>query len=233
MGSGHGKAKVKLLMMFLAMACSSITMASEDPLEKVNRKVHGFNDFLDSKLIRPAAKGYKKVLPTPVRYSVGNFFGNLADVGDMINNGLQGKPKPAFSDLGRLLINTTVGIGGLFDPATRIGLVDHDEDFSQTLAVWGVPRGAYVVLPGLGPSDVRGIFGRIGTSRMDPLRYYYPVSHRNSLFALRLVDIRANLLAADSAVFGDKYIFYREAYLQRRAFLENDGQVDDPFDDDF
>ncbi len=221
------------LVMSLALATSSMTMAKDDRFEGVNRKVHGFNEFLDTKLLRPTAKAYKKVLPTPVRYSAGNFFGNLADVGDMINNGLQGKPKPAFSDLGRVLINTTIGVGGLFDPATRIGLVDHDEDLSQTLAVWGVPRGPYVVIPGLGPSDIRDVFGRVGTSRMDPLRYYYPVTHKNSLYFVQLLDGRANLLAADALVFGDSYIFYREAYLQRREFLEKDGEVDDPFDDDF
>jgi phospholipid-binding lipoprotein MlaA len=233
MGISNGKAQMRLLTMLLALVCSGVAMANEDPFERVNRKVHGFNDFLDTKLLRPAAKGYKKVLPTPVRYSVGNFFGNLADVGDMINNGLQGKPKKSLSDLGRVLVNTSIGIGGLFDPASRMGLVDHDEDFSQTLAVWGVPRGPYIVIPALGPSDVRDIFGRVGNTRMDPLRYYYPVAHRNSLYALRLLDMRANLLAADGAVFGDKYIFYRDAYQQRREFLEKDGQVEDAFGDDF
>ncbi len=221
------------LVTSLALATSNMTMANDDRFEGVNRKIHGFNNFLDTKLLRPTAKAYKKVLPTPVRYSVSNFFGNLADVGDMINNGLQGKPKSAFSDLGRVLINTTIGIGGLFDPATRIGLVDHDEDFSQTLAVWGVPRGPYLVIPGMGPSDVRDIFGGFGTSRMGPLGYYYPAAHRNSLYFVQLLDGRASFLGADAAVFGDSYIFYREAYLQRSEFLEKDGEVDDLFDDDF
>jgi phospholipid-binding lipoprotein MlaA len=233
MGISNGKAQMRLLMMLLALVCSGLAIANEDPFEKFNRKAQGFNDFADARLVRPVAKAYKKVLPTPVRYSVGNFFGNLADVGDSINNALQGKPKESLSDLGRVLINSSIGIGGLFDPARRMGLVDHDEDFSQTLAVWGVPRGPYIVMPVLGPSSVRDIFGRVGNSRVEPLRYYYPVAHRNRLLALRLLDIRANLLTADSAVFGDKYIFYRDAYLQRREFLEKDGQVDDPFGDDF
>jgi len=224
---------MRLLTMFLALICSGVTMASEDRFETINRKVHSFNDFMDTKLMRPAAKAYKKVLPAPVRYSVRNFVGNLSDVGDIINNALQGKPKQALSDLGRVLVNSSIGISGLFDPASRMGLVDHDEDFSQTLAVWRVPRGPFIVIPGLGPSDARDIFGRLGSKRVDPLRYYYPVLHRNSLTAVRLLGIRAELLAVDGVVFGDRYIFYRDAYLQHREFLEKDGQVDDPFGDEF
>jgi phospholipid-binding lipoprotein MlaA len=219
--------------MFLALVCSGVTMASEDRFETINRKVHGFNDFMDTKLMRPAAKAYKKVLPAPVRYSVRNFVGNLSDVGDIINNALQGKPKQALSDFGRVLVNSSIGIGGLFDPASRMGLVDHDEDFSQTLAVWGVPRGPFIVIPGLGPSDARGIFGRASNEGVDPLPYYHPVPHRNSLATVRLLSIRAKLLAVDGVVFGDKYIFYRDAYLQHREFLEKDGQVDDPFGEEF
>ena len=224
---------MRLLTVFLALICSGVTMASEDRFETINRKVHGFNDFMDTKLMRPAAKAYKKVLPAPVRYSVRNFVGNLSDVGDIINNALQGKPKQALSDFGRVLVNSSIGIGGLFDPASRMGLVDHDEDFSQTLAVWGVPRGPFIVIPGLGPSDARGIFGRASNEGVDPLPYYHPVPHRNSLATVRLLSIRAKLLAVDGVVFGDKYIFYRDAYLQHREFLEKDGQVDDPFGEEF
>jgi len=224
---------MRLLTVFLALVCSGVTMASEDRFETINRKVHGFNDFMDTQLMRPAAKAYKKVLPAPVRYSVRNFVGNLSDVGDIINNALQGKPKQALSDFGRVLVNSSIGIGGLFDPASRMEFVDHDEDFSQTLAVWGVPRGPFIVIPGLGPSDARGILGRVSNEGVDPLPYYHPVPHRNSLATVRLLSIRAKLLAIDGAVFGDRYIFYRDAYLQHRKFLETDGQVDDPFVDEF
>ena len=233
MGVSDGETQMRLLIMFLALVCSGVTMASEDRFETINRKVHGFNDFMDTKLMRPAAKAYKKVLPAPVRYSVRNFVGNLSDVGDIINNALQGKPKQALSDFGRVLVNSSIGIGGLFDPASRMGLVDHDEDFSQTLAVWGVPRGPFIVIPGLGPSYARGIFGRANNGRADPLPYYHPVPHRNSLATVRLLSIRAKLLAVDGVVFGDKYIFYRDAYLQHREFLEKDGQLDDPFGEEF
>ena len=224
---------MRLLTVFLALVCSGVTMASEDRFETINRKVHGFNDFMDTKLMRPAAKAYKKLLPAPVRYSVRNVVGNLSDVGDIINNALQGKPKQAVSDFGRVLVNSSIGIGGLFDPASQMGLVDHDEDFSQTLAVWGLPRGPFIVIPGLGPSDARGIFGRASNEGVDPLPYYHPVPHRNSLATVRLLSIRAKLLAVDGVVFGDKYIFYRDAYLQHRKFLETDGQADDPFGDEF
>jgi phospholipid-binding lipoprotein MlaA len=233
MGVSDGETQMRLLTVFLALVCSGVTMASEDRFETINRKVHGFNDFMDTKLMRPAAKAYKKVLPAPVRYSVRNFVGNLSDVGDIINNALQGKPKQALSDFGRVLVNSSIGIGGLFDPASRMGLVDHDEDFSQTLAVWGVPRGPFIVIPGLGPSDARGIFGRASNEGVDPLPYYHPVPHRNSLATVRLLSIRAKLLAVDGVVFGDKYIFYRDAYLQHREFLEKDGQLDDPFGEEF
>ena len=233
MGVSDGETQMRLLTVFLALVCSGVTMASEDRFETINRKVHGFNDFMDTKLMRPAAKAYKKLLPAPVRYSVRNFVGNLSDVGDIINNALQGKPKQAVSDFGRVLVNSSIGIGGLFDPASQMGLVDHDEDFSQTLAVWGLPRGPFIVIPGLGPSDARGIFGRASNERADPLPYYHPVQHRNSFATVRLLSIRAKLLAVDGVVFGDKYIFYRDAYLQHRKFLETDGQADDPFGDEF
>lgn len=208
-------------------------LANEDPYEKINRKIHNFNDFTDQKLMRPVAVGYDKVMPDPGKRLVTNFFGNLIEVGNGLQNLLQGKPRRAANDAARVLVNTTIGIGGLFDPATGMGLSRSDEDLGQTLAVWGVPRGPYVVLPFLGPTTLRDVFTRWGDSRLDPLRYFYPVSHRNTLFGISLIHTRAQFLAADSVVFGDRYIFYRDAYLQRREFLEKDGQIEDPFDDEF
>ncbi len=224
---------VVLTLCFFAFSCSAVWAEDQDPFEGLNRKIHGVNNFADQKLIRPIARGYVKVVPEPVRFSIGNFFGNLADVRNSVNNLLQGKPKAALNDLGRILVNSTVGVGGLFDPASRMGLVNHNEDFSQTLGTWGVPRGPYLVIPLLGPSSIRDLFGRLVDFRIDPVRYYYPVSHRNMIIALRLVDQRAGLLIADKVVFGDRYIFYREAYLQRRNYLEKDGELEDLFDDEF
>ena len=223
----------RLIVLLCTCMLPWAALADVDPLESVNRKIHSFNEVLDKNVLRPVARGYDRVLPGPAKRGVNNFFGNLGDVGDLFNNLLQGKLVSGFSDLGRIVINSSIGLGGLFDPASRMGLVDHAEDFGQTMGVWGVPRGAYVVIPMLGPSTVRDLFGRSADTRLDPLRYYYPVSHRNSLYAVDLVNTRANLLSAESVVFGDKYLFYRDAYLQRREFLEKDGKVEDPFDDDF
>ncbi len=224
---------MKLVLAVFLLIVSLGAHANEDPYEPANRKIHNFNDFADRKIIRPIAVGYDRVLPDRLKFIISNFYGNLIDFGDGLNNLLQGKPKAAANDAARVLVNTTIGIGGLFNPASRMGLVDHSEDFGQTLAVWGVPRGPYIVIPFLGPSSVRDVFSRAADTRLDPLRYYYPVSHRNSIYAFGVLGTRAQLLAADSVVFGDRYIFYRDAYLQRREFLEKDGVVDDPFDDDF
>ena len=223
-----------VIALCFATFCSTTALADgQDPLEGPNRTIHSVNYFADKKLIMPIARTYVKVIPEPARFSIGNFFGNLADLRDGVNNLLQGKPKAALNELGRILVNSTIGVGGLFDPASRMGLVDHYEDFSQTLGTWGVPRGPYLVIPLLGPSSVRDLVGRLVDFRIDPVRYYYPVSHRNMPIALRLVDQRAGLLIADKVVFGDRYIFYRDAYLQRRNYLENDGEIDDLFDDEF
>ena len=225
---------IRVLCLLIAVQLFSVSsFANEDPYEGVNRKIHNFNDFADAKLIRPVAVGYNKVMPNPAKRLVSNFFGNLVEVGNGLNNLLQGKPKQAGNDASRVLINTTIGIGGLFDPATRMGLRASDEDFGQTLAVWGVPRGPYIVLPFLGPTTVRDVFSRAVDSTLDPLRYYYPVSHRNSLFGFSVLHTRSQLLAADAVVFGDRYIFFRDAYLQRREFQEKDGEIEDPFDDEF
>ncbi|MBO6566270.1 MAG: VacJ family lipoprotein [Pseudomonadales bacterium] len=225
---------IRGLCLLIAFQLFSVScFANEDPYEGVNRKIQNFNDFADAKLIRPIAVGYDKVMPNPGKRLVSNFFGNLVEVGNGLNNLLQGKPKQAGNDVSRVLINTTIGIGGLFDPATRMGLRASDEDFGQTLAVWGVPRGPYIVLPFLGPTTVRDVFSRSVDSRLDPLRYYYPVNHRNSLFGFSVLHTRSQLLAADSVVFGDRYIFFRDAYLQRREFQEKDGEIEDPFDDEF
>ena len=148
-----------------------------------------------------------------------------------MNNLLQGKPVRAVSDLGRIVINTSLGLGGLFDPASGLGLKKHNESFGQTLSVWGVPQGPYLVLPFLGPSTVTDMLARPFDSALDPVRRLYPVDHRNRLLGIKRIDQRADLLAAESVVFGDRYIFLRDAYLQRRNFNVKDGEVEDEFDD--
>lgn len=197
----------------------------------MNQKVQAFNDSADRYVLKPIAKGYDTVVPQFARTSVGNFFSNLDDVTNGVNNGLQGKPLRAVSDLGRIVVNTTLGLGGLFDPASGLGLVKHNESFGQTLSVWGVPKGPYLVLPFLGPSTLTDAVARPFDSRLDPVRYLYPVDHRNRTYGARLIDQRASLLNLESTVFGDRYIFFRDAYLQRRNYLVNDGKVEDDFDD--
>ena len=205
--------------------------ANLDPWKKINQVTHRFNDSADKYVLKPIAKGYVKIAPSPIRRGIKNFFGNLGDVNNGVNNLLQGKPSASASDFFRLVINTTLGIGGLFDPATGLGFAKHNESFAQTFAVWGVPKGPYVVVPLLGPSTLTDALLKPLNLRVDPVRYLYPVNHRNSLFAVRVVDERAGLLAAERVVFGDRYIFFREAYLQRRNYLVLDGEVEDEFND--
>lgn len=198
----------------------------KDPLEGFNRAMFAFNDGLDTVLIKPVAKGYDAVLPAPVRTGVTNFFGNIADLFIGINNLLQGKPDQAFSDFGRVIINSTIGILGLFDVATEAGLEKHEEDFGQTFGRWGVGDGAYVVIPFFGPRTVRDTVGLVLDVKTDPVANLGDVSTRNSLLALRLIDNRADLLPADKVIEQaalDKYSYVRDGYLQRRRNLIHDG----------
>lgn len=208
-------------------------IAGPDPWVQVNRVTHNINDFADRILVRPVAVAYRKVIPRFARRGVGNAFSNLEDVGNAVNNMLQGKVGSGVNDLLRVLINSTIGVGGLFDPASAMGLDQHEEDWGQTFARWGVPGGPYVVIPVLGPASVRDGVARILDSAFNPVRYLYPVSHRNLIYAMSALRDRTDLLRVDTVVFGDRYIFYRDAYLQRRDYLINDGEVADPFADDF
>lgn len=198
----------------------------KDPVEGFNRAMFAFNEGLDAAIIKPVAKGYDAALPTPVRTGVTNFFGNIADFFIGVNNLLQGKPDQAASDLGRVLVNSTIGILGLFDVATGAGLEKHDEDFGQTFGRWGVGDGAYVVLPFFGPRTVRDTAGLVLDSIADPVADIDHVPTRNTLLALRIVDTRADLLPADKVIEEaalDKYSYIRDGYLQRRRNLVHDG----------
>jgi phospholipid-binding lipoprotein MlaA len=198
-----------------------------DPLEGFNRAIFTFNDKADRWVLKPVAKGYQKVVPDFARQSVSNFFSNLHDPAVMLNNLCQGKVQNAISDLGRFLINSTFGIYGLFDVASVAGLEKHNEDFGQTLATWGVGEGSYLVLPILGPSNLRDGVGLI------PDWYAYPPTHmeeQSTASKLTLVEVinrRAQLLEAsdilDQAAGDDPYIFVREAYRQQRENLVYDG----------
>jgi phospholipid-binding lipoprotein MlaA len=215
---------------------------AHDPIEGFNRAMYTFNDKLDVYLLKPVAKGYRAVAPVPVRKSISNFFSNLHDPMVMLNNLLQGKPGQAASDLGRFLTNTTVGIIGLFDVATKIGLPKHNEDFGQTLAVWGVGDGPYLVLPFFGPSNLRDGPALIVDWETYLLNHMEEHSTSDKLFLVEVVDKRAQLLDAsdilEQAAGKDTYVFVREAYGQRRRSLIYDGnppqEAPDPslFEDD-
>lgn len=200
---------------------------NSDPLEGFNRAMFTFNDKLDDYFLKPVAKGYRAVMPSPLRSGVANFFYNLGEPGVMLNNLFQGKLSNALSDLGRFLTNSTIGIYGLFDVASHVGMQKHDEDFGQTLGVWGVGDGAYLVLPFFGPSSLRDGTGRIGDYYTYPPNYMEEKSTRDKLFLLRGIDTRSQLLDAsdilEQAAGDDVYLFVREAYLQRRRNQIYDG----------
>lgn len=216
------KLKALLILLLTALPLSVFAAQDEDPWEGFNRASLNFNFVADRYLLRPIAQTYQTVVPGFARKGANNFFANLGDVNNGVNNLLQGKPVSAVSDLGRIVVNTTLGLGGLFDPASGIGMKKHNESFGQTLSVWGVPQGPFVVLPLLGPSTAMDTAARPFDSALDPLRYLYPVDHRNRLLGLRLIDERTGLFTAAYNVSGDPYVFLRNAYLQRRAELVND-----------
>lgn len=213
-----------LRWLFCAMLCTlmlSCASSGADPFEGFNRKMASFNTGFDTVVLKPAAQAYSKVLPAPVQTSVSNAFANLADPWTAMNQLLQGRVKLAASDTGRFVVNSTVGIGGLFDVATPMGMPRHQEDIEQTLGVWGVPQGPYIVLPMLGPSSGRGLvsqyFGIFGQDIAQPLRYVSNVPVRNSLFFTQLVSMRSGLLAMPAIPPQmDRYTLMRDFYLRGR-----------------
>ena len=221
------------LMALLLTACASVPPGStadpRDPFERYNRAMFSFNKTVDDKVLKPVATGYVDVIPDLVRTAISNFFGNIGDVWTAVNNYLQGKPREGTNDLARVVLNSTFGIVGLIDVATPAGLVQHEEDFGQTLGVWGVKSGPYLVLPILGASTVRDGLARPVDLYADPITQIDSAGVENSLRALRLVDDRATLLYStrmmeDAAL--DPYLFVRDAYLQRRESRVRDDKQD-------
>jgi len=199
----------------------------KDPIEGFNRAMYGFNEAVDTVLIKPVAQGYDAVMPAPVRTGVTNFFDNIADFFIGVNNLLQGKPEQAVSDLGRVLVNSTVGLLGVIDWASDMGMEKHEEDFGQTFGRWGAGDGAYVVVPIFGPRTVRDTAGLVLDVVADPVNHVGHIPTRNTLLALRLIDSRADSLPADKVIEEaalDKYSYIRDGYLQRRNNLIHDGK---------
>ncbi|SEQ07409.1 phospholipid-binding lipoprotein MlaA [Amphritea atlantica] len=215
---------LSILFMFSVSAVADDRL-DVDPWEGFNRAMFSFNDTVDRYALKPAAQGYKAVTPDIIETGVSNFFGNLSDVGSTLNSALQLKGEDAGQSLARVVFNTTIGLGGIIDVATPMGLPEHNEDFGQTLGYWGVETGPYLVLPLLGPSNIRDGLGLIPDSMVDPVGEVDPIRTRNQLYGLRIIDTRANLLAAEELLTGDRYTAMRDAYLQRREFLVNDGKV--------
>lgn len=211
---------------------SKIERSPSDPWEPLNRTMYKTNGFLDRVTLKPIAKVYGKVVPKFIRRGIRNFSQNLLAPRNIVNNFLQGKAD-GFTQIGRFVINTTVGIGGLIDVATYIGIDVKNEDFGQTLAVWGIPDGPYVFIPILGPRTLRDAIVIPLDLAADPLLHYEDSSVRDKVYVVRAIDLRLKLLAAERQIesANDPYIRVREAYLQNRQFLIYDG--DPPEDEDF
>jgi len=201
-----------------------------DPWEKLNRSTYAFNDALDKGIGKPAAKAYVKVMPRFVRTGVSNFFNNLDNINTVVNDVLQGKVRQAGRDSTRFLLNTTFGIGGLFDPASRAGFEFNDEDFGQTFGKWGMQPGPYIVWPVLGPSTMRDSVGKLVDQFTYPVTYLEDDSTRYIIRGVSLLDMRASLLDLDAQIDRsyDRYAFVRNAWLQRREFQVTDGEIEDP-----
>jgi phospholipid-binding lipoprotein MlaA len=208
----------------------------KDPLEPMNRSVSRFNDVLDDNVLKPAATGYRDYTPQLVQTGIGNFFRNLADVFSTVNNGLQLKGRETAESLMRVVVNTTLGIYGIFDVATEIGLQRHPEDLGQTLGYWGVPDGPYVVLPVFGPSTLRDTSVLPLELSTDLVSKHDDIAESNVAMAARIVDKRASLLKTSDLLTGaaiDKYSFTRDSYLQFRRNQVYDGNPpdDEPLED--
>ncbi|GHE19929.1 ABC transporter [Halomonas urumqiensis] len=234
-----GRALAVALAMSLASGCASTSEVDErnpdDPWEGFNRSVFTFNDAIDRAVLKPVSRGYRAITPQPVQTGVGNFFSNLGEIRTALNSVLQGKPGNAGIATSRFLINSTVGIGGLWDFATHMEITGRDEDFGQTLGAWGLDSGPYLVLPLLGPSTLRDTAGMPVDMVTYPTYYIEDDAVRYSLTALRIIDARAGLLDQEDMIRGDRYSFIRDAWLQQRRFEVSDGEMgDDPFaSDDF
>ena len=204
-----------------------------DPFEDLNRDIFIFNEKLDEKLLKPAALTYRKITPQFARTGVTNFFNNLEEIDTTINQVLQGEIKYAFNDAGRFVINSTIGLFGLIDVASKMGLEKHEEDFGQTLGVWGFDSGPYIMIPFLGPSNPRDLLSRPISSFLSGTFAMEDNDVKITLVGIDALETRERLLDAETLIIGDKYIFVKDAYIQSREYEINNGSTeDDEFLDD-
>jgi phospholipid-binding lipoprotein MlaA len=223
------RSALAILVLALASGCASTGEERDprDPLEGLNRGVYKFNETFDQYLAKPVARTYVKVLHQEIRTRIGNFFSNLADPLIGVNNFLQGKFEDGVNDWARFAFNSTFGLLGIHDVASEWGLEKHNEDFGQTFGRWGAGPGPYLVLPVLGSSTLRDGVGTGVDIWLDPMGDIRPINLRNSLIVLRATNVRADLLEASRILEEaalDKYVFQRDAYLQRRRSLIYDGK---------
>ena len=224
-------ALIFLIISFLLLSPS--VFSDDDPLKNINQKTHSFNNSLDDQLASPIAKTYKSVTPDLLELGFTNIFSNVEDINIGLNNILQGKFKDGFSDIFRFTINSSIGLGGLFDVASNLGLEKHDEDFGQTLAVWGVASGPYIMLPGLGPSTLRDTLSRPVSSFSSVTFHMTDTDTNIALKTIDAVETRERLLDVESLLSGDKYSFVKDAYIQSINYEIKDGiDVEDDFVDD-
>lgn len=219
------------LSLAIGLSLISPSALADDPWETTNTKIFKFNKRLDDLVLRPIAHGYNAIVPRVVRQGVGNFFSNIDDINVLANDLLQLKFSAAATDTGRLLINTTIGVVGVVDVASSMGLNKNEEDFGQTFGHYGIGTGPYVMLPFFGPSSVRDSFGLVLDTVFNPIQYHDEASVRTFLVGMEQLDSRASVVVMEGLISGDEYLFLREAYLQQREYLVSDGQVQDDFDD--
>lgn len=222
-------AKLMVCVAVAVLPALAQAASEDDPWESFNRPVFVFNDTLDTYALKPLAQGYQAVTPQFLEDGIHNMFSNVGEVGNLANNLLQGKVHAAGVDTSRLIFNTTFGVLGFFDIASKMELRKSDEDFGQTFGVWGLNSGPYLVLPLLGPSTARDAVGKIPDSMLAPYPYISDVPARNTLRAVDVVQTRASLLPLEKLITGDRYVFVRNAFLQNREFKVTDGQVVDDF----
>ena len=224
--------RIQLLLIVSLLVLSFSAKSQEyDPWMRLNKHFFSVNDYFDQLLVRPIALTYTNVTPRFFQVGVGNVFDNLQDVNVAINDFLQFKIEDGLSDSGRIIVNSTIGIGGILDVATSMGLYRNEEDFGQTLGVWGFDAGPYVFLPVFGASNLRDSVGMIVDALFNPIRYIENIESRYTLYLADELDFRSSLLAYDELIIGDRYLFVREAYIQNREYVVNDGEVTNEFGD--
>ena len=223
----------KLTSFFLLLFLSNIVVGEDDPFEEYNRKVWAFNEFLDDNFAKPTAEIYTSFTPDFIEVGITNFFRNLNELDNAANQLLQGKPLLAINDFSRFLINSTIGLGGFIDVGSRFGLERHDEDFGQTLGVWGVGSGPFLMIPLYGPSTPRGLAGRSVSSVLSGTFAIEETDVRIGITALDALETRARYLEVETLIIGDRYSFIRDSYMQYQEFESSDGenQTDDFIED--